>query len=88
MWLEGDCHEFRKSVPRKWLKWGGSAAVAGTVTSPMPGKIIQVGLPPPTPTSSSQDPVEGATDNTSFLTLTFNPSSSSTFQHLPSRLTF
>ncbi|DBB18792.1 TPA: hypothetical protein ACH3X3_000393 [Trebouxia sp. C0006] len=42
MWLEGNCHEFRKAVPRKWSRLGAAAKVAGTVTSPMPGKIIQV----------------------------------------------
>ncbi|KAL0041250.1 hypothetical protein WJX77_010412 [Trebouxia sp. C0004] len=42
MWLEGNCHEFRKPVPRKWLRLGAAAKVAGTVISPMPGKIIQV----------------------------------------------
>lgn len=42
MWLEGNCHEFRKAVPRKWSRLGAAAKVAGTVVSPMPGKIIQV----------------------------------------------
>ncbi len=42
MWLEGNCHEFRKAVPRKWSRLGAAAKVAGTVISPMPGKIIQV----------------------------------------------
>lgn len=42
MWLEGTCHEFRKAVPRKWSRLGAAAKVAGTVISPMPGKIIQV----------------------------------------------
>lgn len=42
MWLEGNCHEFRKAVPRKWSRLGAAAKVAGTVMSPMPGKIIQV----------------------------------------------
>ena len=44
MWVEGSCHEFRKAVPRKWLRLGAAAEVAGTVISPMPGKIIQVRL--------------------------------------------
>ena len=43
MWLQGECYEFRKAVPRKWLRLGAAAEVAGTVISPMPGKIIQVG---------------------------------------------
>lgn len=42
MWLEGDAHEFRKAVPRHWLRLGAAAKVVGTITSPMPGKIIQV----------------------------------------------
>ena len=42
VWLEGNCHEFRKAVPRKWVRRGAAAKVAGTVISPMPGKIIQV----------------------------------------------
>lgn len=42
MWLEGDAYEFRKAVPRRWLRVGAAAEVAGTVISPMPGKIIQV----------------------------------------------
>ncbi len=42
MWLEGNCHEFRKAVPSKWSRLGAAAKVAGTVISPMPGKIIQV----------------------------------------------
>ena len=42
MWLEGNAHEFRKAVPRHWLRLGAAAKVVGTITSPMPGKIIQV----------------------------------------------
>ncbi|KAL3134741.1 hypothetical protein ABBQ32_007741 [Trebouxia sp. C0010 RCD-2024] len=42
IWLQGDAHEFRKAVPRQWLRLGAAAKVVGTVTSPMPGKIIQV----------------------------------------------
>lgn len=42
MWLEGNCHEFRKAVTRKWSRLGAAAKMAGTMISPMPGKIIQV----------------------------------------------
>ena len=42
MWLEGDAYEFRKAVPRQWLRLGGAAKVLGSIKSPMPGKIIQV----------------------------------------------
>ena len=42
MWLEGQCHEFRKALPRKYARLGAAAEVAGSIISPMPGKIIQV----------------------------------------------
>ena len=44
MWLEGDAYEFRKAVPRQWMRLGAAAKVLGTIKSPMPGKIIQVAL--------------------------------------------
>ena len=44
MWLEGDAYEFRKAVPRQWVRLGAAAKVLGTIKSPMPGKIIQVTL--------------------------------------------
>ena len=25
MWLQGECYEFRKAVPRKWLRLGAAA---------------------------------------------------------------
>ena len=42
MWLEGDVYEFRKAVPRQWMRLGAAAKVLGTIKAPMPGKIIQV----------------------------------------------
>ena len=42
MWLEGDAYEFRKAVPRQWVRLGAAAKVLGAIKSPMPGKIIQV----------------------------------------------
>ena len=45
MWLQGECNEFRKAVPRKWARLGAAAEVAGSIISPMPGKVIQVKHP-------------------------------------------
>lgn len=42
MWLQGEYHEFRKAVPRKWARLGAAAEVADSIVSPMPGKVIQV----------------------------------------------
>ncbi len=42
MWIGGETYEFSKPVPRKWARSGAVQSSAGLVTSPMPGKIIQV----------------------------------------------
>ena len=41
LWLGGECYEFTRPIPRLWARTGSAASVAGTVTSPMPGKIIK-----------------------------------------------
>lgn len=42
VWTGGEVYEFSKLVPRKWARSGAAQSMAGTVTSPMPGKIIKV----------------------------------------------
>ena len=41
MWVGGEVHEFRRPVPRVWARSGAAAADIGTVTSPMPGRVIK-----------------------------------------------
>jgi hypothetical protein len=41
LWVGGHCYEFTRPIPRAWARTGSAATVAGTVTSPMPGKIIK-----------------------------------------------
>ena len=45
LWLGGECYEFTRPVPRLWARSGSAASVAGTVTSPMPGKVIKARIP-------------------------------------------
>ena len=41
MWMGGEAHEFRAPVPRVWAREGAASAGTGTVTTPMPGRIIK-----------------------------------------------
>ncbi len=37
-------HQFRRKLIRSWLQVGGASGNAGTVTSPMPGRIVKVSV--------------------------------------------
>lgn len=39
--MGGEAHEFRAPVPRVWAREGAASAGTGTVTTPMPGRIIK-----------------------------------------------
>ena len=39
--MDGEAHEFRAPVPRVWAREGAASAGTGTVTTPMPGRIIK-----------------------------------------------
>ncbi len=41
MWVGGEAHEFRARVPRVWAREGAAAAAAGSVVTPMPGRVIK-----------------------------------------------
>ena len=41
MWAGGEAHEFRACVPRVWAREGAAAAAAGSVVTPMPGRVIK-----------------------------------------------
>jgi hypothetical protein len=42
MWVAGRQYQFRRPVVRRWLRAGAAARQAGTVVTPMPGKIVKV----------------------------------------------
>jgi biotin carboxyl carrier protein len=37
-------HQFRRRLIRSWQQIGGTTGAAGTVTSPMPGRIVKVSV--------------------------------------------
>jgi 3-methylcrotonyl-CoA carboxylase alpha subunit len=41
LWLQGRCHEFRRSIPT-WSKDAHAIASHGQLTSPMPGKVVKL----------------------------------------------
>lgn len=43
IWAAGRQHQFRRPVVRHWLRTGAADRHAGTVVTPMPGKIVKVG---------------------------------------------
>lgn len=46
LWIQGGAaqghHQFRRHVIRRWRQNGSAAAATGTVSSPMPGRIVKV----------------------------------------------
>ena len=42
LWAGGRQHQFRRAVVRRWARSGAASARAGTVASPMPGRIVKV----------------------------------------------
>lgn len=42
LWVAGSQYQFRRPVVRKWLRSGVSSQQAGTVVTPMPGRIVKV----------------------------------------------
>ncbi|GAB4816461.1 hypothetical protein N2152v2_003507 [Parachlorella kessleri] len=42
LWLAGRQYQFRRPIVRRWLRAGAAAQQAGTVVTPMPGKIVKV----------------------------------------------
>ena len=43
LWAAGRQHQFRRPVVRRWQRTGAADRHAGTVVTPMPGKIVKVG---------------------------------------------
>ena len=46
LWCGGEAYEFSKPIIRSWARTGTLQSAAGTVISPLPGKIIKVSLSP------------------------------------------
>ena len=44
LWCGGEAYEFSKPVIKSWARTGTLQAAAGTVVSPLPGKIVKVSL--------------------------------------------
>ena len=42
LWCRGEMYEFNKPIIRSWAKSGTVLSSAGTVLSPLPGKVIKV----------------------------------------------
>lgn len=42
LWCRGEMYEFSKPIVRSWAKSGTVLSSAGTVLSPLPGKVIKV----------------------------------------------
>ncbi|KAL4431303.1 hypothetical protein ABPG75_006559 [Micractinium tetrahymenae] len=42
LWVGGSQHQFRRPVVRRWLRSGAAAQAAGSVLTPMPGRIVKV----------------------------------------------
>ena len=42
LWCRGEAYEFSKPVIKSWARTGSSQSVAGTVLSPLPGRVIKV----------------------------------------------
>lgn len=55
LWVRGQQQQFRRAVARRWERSGAAAQSAGTVASPMPGRIIKVFV------SLGEEVEEGAT---------------------------
>jgi 3-methylcrotonyl-CoA carboxylase alpha subunit len=45
LWLGGRQYQFRRPLVRKWQRSGGAAQQAGSVVTPMPGRIVKVFVP-------------------------------------------
>ena len=41
LWAGGAQHQLRRPLVRRWARAGGAAARAGTVHTPMPGRIVK-----------------------------------------------
>lgn len=44
LWCGGEAYEFSKPIIRTWARTGTLQSAAGTVVSPLPGKVIKVGV--------------------------------------------
>ena len=42
LWCQGETYEFSRPMVSSWARTGTAQSSAGTVTSPLPGKIIKV----------------------------------------------
>ncbi|PSC74742.1 Methylcrotonoyl-carboxylase subunit mitochondrial [Micractinium conductrix] len=42
LWINGTQHQFRRPVVRRWLRTGAAAQAAGSVVTPMPGRVVKV----------------------------------------------
>jgi biotin carboxyl carrier protein len=43
LWVGGSHHHFRRPMVRRWLRSGAASQQAGTVVTPMPGRVVKVG---------------------------------------------
>lgn len=42
LWLGGEQHTLRTPLVRRWARSGAASVAAGTVATPMPGKVVKV----------------------------------------------
>lgn len=42
LWCQGETYEFSRPVVSSWARTGAAQSSAGSVTSPLPGKIVKV----------------------------------------------